>query len=260
MNSYNANSGRGEWLLVIRSNTEEYQEYELKPGSNNIGREADNAIILHDSTSSSYHADIHYDQTKNSVSIRDIESTNGTFVNGKRIQSVQALCHEDQIRVGLCLITIIQSDSNLPQLNNTSILKTKVTTELILESIDHYGVLLHNIGQQLVNVPDLDIALFEIAELIKNMLGAEECQVILADKFSDLEEMEIPVSIAKKTIENKAANLFLYNNTIPHENNDEATIPVPLLFPMLFVPVMIDDDVVALIFARKPLRFLNTFP
>jgi len=64
LNSNTTNFGKEEWLLVIRSNTEDYQEYRLKPGSNNIGREVDNAIILHDSTSSGYHAEIHYNQTK----------------------------------------------------------------------------------------------------------------------------------------------------------------------------------------------------
>jgi len=259
LNSNITNSGKEEWLLVIRSNKEEYQEYVLKPGSNNIGREVDNAIILHDSTSSSYHAEIHYDQTNNNVLIRDCESTNGTFVNSRQIHKPQALYHEDQIRVGLCLITLIHSKEKLLQRNSTSNLKTKVTTELILESVDQYGVLLHNIGKQLVNVPDLDIALSEISELIKSMLGADQCIVILADKFDHLEEMGIPVSIAEKTIENKAANIFLYNETDPNGNNQEATVPVQSLYPMLLVPVMIDDDVVALIFARKPLESSTHF-
>ena len=259
MKANTTNSEKAEWLLLIRSNNDLYQEYNLKPGINYIGRDGENDIILGDSTSSSFHAEIHYNQEKSSVAIRDCDSTNGTFVNSRQIRELHALYHEDQIRVGLCLITLIQSKENLLKKNNRSKLKTKVTTDLILESIDQYGVLLHTIGQQLVNVPDIDLALSKISKLIKSMLGAEEVQVILGNKFNQLEETGIPVAIAKKTIENKTANIFLYNEIDPQDNKKEATIPVQSLHPMMLVPVMIDDDVVALIFARKPLKSSTHF-
>lgn len=261
MNSYATNTDKPEWLLVIRSNNEEYREYTLKSGENNIGREGNNDIVLQDNTSSNNHAEINYDQAKGTVSIRDCESTNGTFVNGKRIHNVQALHHEDQIRIGLFLITIINSNSNLIQRNISSDLKTKLTTELILEVVDQYGVLLHNIGQKLVNVPDLDIALSEISEMIKSTIGAEKVQVILSDNFSYLDEMGIPAEAAEKAIDKKTAKIFLFSTPDHYVNNDQATIPEPSMVPMMLVPVLIDDEVVALIFARKPpssSRFYNS--
>jgi len=259
LNSNPRISDKPDWLLVIRSNNKGTREYSIKPGKNSIGRKGDNDIVLVDTTSSGCHAEIFFDQAKDTVAIRDCESTNGTFVNGKRIYTPQTLYHEDQIRVGMCLITTIHSESNLLQRTNTAKLKSKVTKELILESVDQYAALLHNIGQQLVDVPDLDLALFEISELIKSTIGAEDVQVILADKFGKLDEMGIPVEQAENTIENKTANIFLHNTSDINVNTDQSTIPAPSLSPMLLVPVVIDDDVVALIFARKPLKSTTRF-
>ena len=147
MESYSTNSDdvsgvakRVAWLLIIRSSREDSREFELKPGQNNIGRERDNHIVLHDSAVSSYHAEIYYDQTKATAMIRDLDSTNGTFVNGKRIDKHQTLHHEDQIRVNSYLMTINHIESQLLRRQNAHNSRTNVTSELILESIDHYGV------------------------------------------------------------------------------------------------------------------------
>ena len=54
MKANTTNSEKAEWLLLIRSNNDLYQEYNLKPGINYIGRDGENDIILGDSTSSSF--------------------------------------------------------------------------------------------------------------------------------------------------------------------------------------------------------------
>jgi diguanylate cyclase (GGDEF)-like protein len=245
------------WFLIIRSSNEELQEYTLKPGRNTLGRNHKNDIALIDNAASNQHAVIHYEESSDTVRLQDLESTNGTFLNGKRISKPQTLQNEDQIRIGFCVITIIQS---IPQSNRTGfarLARTKVTSELILESIDHYGVLLHDVGQRLVNVTDLSNALIEIAELIKRMIGAEECQIILANQFSNLEEMGIPASLARKIIENQSAIMFSYPEGKRAEANRESiTQPAQA---MLLAPVIIDGNVVALIFARKSKKSTNRF-
>ena len=237
------------WFLIIRSSNQGLQEYTLKPGKNVLGRDRSSNVVLNDDAASGFHAEIDYDQTNNAVTIRDLESTNGTFVNGKRIYAVQALQHEDQIRIGFCIITIIQPESQSDLRSFARRARTKVTSELILESIDHYGVLLHDVGQRLVNVPDLNNALIEISELIKRMIGAEACQIILADQFENLEEKGLLVSLAQKTIENQSATIF----SNPKEESGEMIKKgtARLGQSMLLVPVMIEGIVVALIFARK---------
>jgi diguanylate cyclase (GGDEF)-like protein len=245
------------WFLIIRSSNEELQEYILKPGKNILGRDDNSNVVLHDNAASAFHAEIDYDQTNNTITIRDLESTNGTFVNGKRIYTTQVLQHEDQIRIGFCIITIIQPESHSDLRSFARRAKTKVTSELILESIDHYGVLLHDVGQRLVNVPDLNNALIEISELIKRMIGAESCQIILADQFENLEEKGLPVSLAQKTIENQSATIFSNPKEESDENIKKST--AHLGQSMLLVPVLIEGIVVALIFARKSQKSSTLF-
>jgi len=245
------------WFLIIRSSNEELQEYTLKPGRNTLGRNPENDIVLYDDAASNNHAEIYYNKTSDSIIIRDLESTNGTFVNGKRIFQSQPLQHEDQIRVGFRIITIIHSE----QQSNSRILprhaKAKVTSELILESIDHYGVLLHDVGQRLVNIPDLNNALTEISELIKRMIGAEQCQILLVNQFENFEEFGIPPSLAKKIIENQTATILSEPVKESREKNKNSiTLPTQSI---LLVPVITEGNVVALIFARKSKKSSTQF-
>lgn len=236
------------WTLIIRSSNEDRREYILRPGRNVLGRRTDNDIILQDGAASGYHAEIQYDQTYGTITIRDLESTNGTFVNGKRIYNSQPLNHEDNIRIGVCLITLISSERQSADSSPTVPARTKVTSELILESVDNYGVLLHEVGQRLVNMPELDNALFEIAELIKRMIGAEECQIMLADQFDKLEDKGIPASVIQATIKNQSANMFSNDYAEFFKRKDDVSQTAQ---SVLLVPVLIDGEVVALIFSRK---------
>ena len=216
----------------------------------------DNDIVLHDKAASSRHAEIQYSHTKNTVTIRDLDSTNGTFVNGRRIKECLTLQHEDQIRIGHCLISILNYENRSSHRHPVRLPPTKVTGELILESIDQYGVLLHEAGRRLVNMPDLDTALSEIAELIKRMIGAEESKVFLADNFDNLNEVGIPVSLIEQTIENKSADIF--SDTHKELSKEKEPITQPFESKLL-VPVIVDQKVVALIFARKSKQSANPF-
>jgi diguanylate cyclase (GGDEF)-like protein len=250
------NSGERLWLLNIRSSSEDLHEYILKPGHNYLGRKAGNDLVLLDNAASAHHDEIYYDKSTNSLTIWDFESTNGTFVNGKRIHKPYGLQHEDQIRIGHFLISVIFSNKIYSSKKPSHFTPTKVTKELILESVEQYGVLLHEIGQRLISIPDLGAALSEIVELVKRMIGAEECHVILADKFDSLQKFGVPVSIAQKTIENQSATIFSNSREELSGNKVPNTQP---LQSMLLVPVIIDLRVVALIFAKKSKQLSKPF-
>jgi pSer/pThr/pTyr-binding forkhead associated (FHA) protein len=68
-----------------------------------IGRASKNTMSLKAGTVSEVHASIKWD--KSSFKIKDERSTNGTFVNGKRISGVTILKSGDKIKVGQFVLT-----------------------------------------------------------------------------------------------------------------------------------------------------------
>lgn len=67
-------------------------------GSTRIGRRADNDIVLDDDEVSRYHAAVI--DTGGSFVVSDLRSTNGVYVQGRRIRSSATLAPGDQIRIG----------------------------------------------------------------------------------------------------------------------------------------------------------------
>ncbi len=63
-----------------------------------LGRALDNDIHIPDTQTSRYHAIIEH--RENGYVIRDLDSTNGTFVNGKRVDREMELHIGDAITVG----------------------------------------------------------------------------------------------------------------------------------------------------------------
>jgi hypothetical protein len=62
-----------------------------------IGRSPDVAVVINDSNVSRRHAEVW--RTSEGVAIRDLQSTNGTYVNGHRITAV-SLSPRDDVTVG----------------------------------------------------------------------------------------------------------------------------------------------------------------
>ncbi len=73
------------------------QVFDLQQSVFKIGRKQDNHLIIDDKTVSSYHCEIHFDGKQ--YSILDKGSTNGTFVNGERVNQ-QILHSGDTIKIG----------------------------------------------------------------------------------------------------------------------------------------------------------------
>jgi pSer/pThr/pTyr-binding forkhead associated (FHA) protein len=80
-------------LIVDQTN----RRFDLRTGSNIIGRGTDSDLQLLDQGISRRHLDVQYDG--NYATAYDLGSTNGSTVNGHEISS-QVLRHGDVIRVG----------------------------------------------------------------------------------------------------------------------------------------------------------------
>ncbi len=83
---------------ILVTYTGQIQEFfPLQEGLVRIGRESDNDIQLLEESVSRYHAEIN--NMPNVCEIKDCNSSNGTFVNGARIQTA-TLRHLDEVRFG----------------------------------------------------------------------------------------------------------------------------------------------------------------
>lgn len=190
------------WILTLRPSDGEPEEYQLKPGTNVIGRKSEADISISDISASRQHAEFHYDDKDDTLTIQDLGSTNGTFVNRERITTPQRLSNNDVIRIGGYLINVTHIDpTNVKPVRSGT---RPLTRELLLESLDQHAVLMYEVARQLNTVFDIDTALKQVSSLIRRTLGADRCEVITANQFANLGELGFPTSIAQMAIEQKS--------------------------------------------------------
>ncbi|MCK9589263.1 MAG: FHA domain-containing protein [Terrimicrobiaceae bacterium] len=84
--------------------------HDLQDEKITIGRLADNSLQIDDGSVSSRHAEI--DLEAGAYHLHDLESTNGTFVNGERVTDA-VLRHGDEVRLGL-VETVFHGDEEAP--------------------------------------------------------------------------------------------------------------------------------------------------
>jgi len=85
--------------LVICNGGFEGMEYELSAEETLIGRNPTTDVTLLDENISREHSIILFDPETDAYTIEDLQSTNGTKVNGKGVRS-HDLHHGDEIQVG----------------------------------------------------------------------------------------------------------------------------------------------------------------
>ena len=83
--------------LVIKQENNDAKTLDLGYGSVTIGRSADNDVHISDTTVSSHHAKIF--TYLDASYIEDLQSSNGTFINGKRIEK-HTLKPGDVVKLG----------------------------------------------------------------------------------------------------------------------------------------------------------------
>ncbi len=248
------------WTLTVRSPDSKPSEYLLKPGINSIGRRQDNDILISDEAASRLHAQIFLDESMDTLTIRDLGSRNGTYINRRRLtESFDfKLSANDVVRIGLYELLITQQSPSPEQEMAASGLQP-YSRELLLESFDNHAMLLYEVIQQLNNVLDVDVALKEVSRLLKVTLGADKCEVILAEDFSRLEELGFPRTIAQTAIDQRSA-ILLPSQDPQTRSLLENTSRQFSLHTVLCVPVMSNDKPIALIYlfkTRKNTRYFG---
>ena len=85
---------------------------ELREGTHVLGRDPSAELLLNSPEVSRRHALVHVDGS--TVSIEDLESKNGTFVSGQRLESRRLLVDGDVIQMGSLTVTFQSTDSAAP--------------------------------------------------------------------------------------------------------------------------------------------------
>ena len=136
------------WNIIVHVPDSYPQPHELKAGKTSIGRAGTNDIVVEDAAASRHHAELWVDETMGKISIVDLDSTNGTFVNHERLSGECALKADDAIRIGQVIINIIWpgDEKEIKQgVSGTHLF----TRELLLESVDQHAVLLYDVARRL---------------------------------------------------------------------------------------------------------------
>ena len=237
------------WMLTIRSPGGEPSEYTLKPGETTIGRMAGNDIVILDPSASRYHVKISYDPETNDVTLYDLQSTNGTFINRERLIGSCPLNNDDVIRIGQHLINVSFWEDQPLTIQGTYPLNTQLLTrELLLESLDQHAVLLTEVASRLNTVLDLDTALREVADLVKVSMGADRCEVVLAKQFSKLAALGLPTSIANQALEKGSAIIIQDAMSNPALGKSASLLRIR---SAMCVPIMSGEETLALLYVYK---------
>jgi pSer/pThr/pTyr-binding forkhead associated (FHA) protein len=98
--------------LVVQKGPQPNQEFLLTETPMSVGRSPDNEIAIQDAEVSRRHARISF--SGGLYQIEDSGSTNGSFVNGRRVQGTVILQHGDIIQLGESITLLFQEDTPAP--------------------------------------------------------------------------------------------------------------------------------------------------
>jgi adenylate cyclase len=236
------------WLLTIRVPGKEPQKYTLKPGGNTIGRHPNNDIVIAEPSASRHHARIDYNRSTDTALLQDLSSTNGTYINRRRLSYTYRLQHLDMIRIGSSTINVVVrgTDEPIDAVRGPQ----KFTRERLLEALDHHTVLMYQISERLNTVMNLPESLEQIAFLMKQAMGADKCKVILKEQFDRMEEFGFPSTLAKSAISEKSA-MVIPDLAQSDAKSDSESATLLKIRSALCVPIMAENEVIGLIYMYK---------
>jgi pSer/pThr/pTyr-binding forkhead associated (FHA) protein len=116
--------------LVLLSEGFTGRTYELKVDKTTVGRVSDNTFEIPEASVSSHHAEILL--RGNDVVIRDLDSTNGTFINGEKI--TEAVLKPGQtLRFGTVELRLDTGDAPLPSSKPASAPSSTARSKQVLD-------------------------------------------------------------------------------------------------------------------------------
>ncbi|MCA9912586.1 MAG: FHA domain-containing protein, partial [Anaerolineae bacterium] len=123
-----------QYRLVVKRGPNPNQIFELNGDVHNLGRDITNDIVINDREASRHHLRISH--SVNGYMVEDLGSTNGTFLNGKRMTGAEEIKPGDMIGLGETVTLEVQvvSDSKAAQTSSVNE-KPVAATEMFQETI-----------------------------------------------------------------------------------------------------------------------------
>ena len=188
-------------LFVIQGR-DQGKRFELDRPLLSLGRDASCTIQLNDTEVSRKHDELRFQD--NAIGIRDLGSSNGTFVNGKRVDQAE-LVSGDRLQVGRTLMIFTGSQSPSEMANQVDIVRQSVRDSRIVSSLsqdtadfqsedfadDHWLArarsnlqVMYRTALAVSHTLDIDQLLGKIMELIFEWVEADRGCVFIEDRES----------------------------------------------------------------------------
>lgn len=91
--------------LIMKEGTRVGQVFPLNPADTDLGRDPANHIVVDDPKVSAFHAKVKVEEGKQ-LTVWDLASANGTFVNGERVTAPVAIKENDEIKLGTTVLVL----------------------------------------------------------------------------------------------------------------------------------------------------------
>jgi signal transduction histidine kinase len=168
--------------LIVSPGLPEEQEFSLKNGPNSIGRARDNDIVILDQSLSRYHARI--DVSEERIQITDLQSRNGTWINGKKAQETK-LHHGDSIKWGdVRCVVVVETAAIVKEISgdlSEISLKDLVEKSHKSQSKDRLNIIL-KVSQLLSSPHALDNLMATILDLLFEIMSLDRAVIMLLNE------------------------------------------------------------------------------
>lgn len=237
------------WIITVHSPWTEPRDFTLKAGKTTLGRHPGNDIVISDESASRLHAELEFDVAGNAVLVRDLGSTNGTYLSHERLVESRRLRQGDELRIGQHRLSLSFHDPSALGATAPLTSTQPVTRDLLLQAVDQHALVLYEVTSRLNTILDLDMALNEVGRLAQAALGAEQCAVLPVSRFDQLDALAFPASYARQAIEQRALlarpDLASELSYRAHSNDG------PPIRALLCVPGTVNNEVLAFLYAYR---------
>jgi adenylate cyclase len=269
------------------------QQFDLPAGRTLlVGRAVSSDIAIYDPTISRRHAELIV--TPDAVQVRDLGSSNGTFINGTRV-STGRLSPSDSVTFGKVLFQLERTDGIEPRPSQMApdseiVRQMQVSGGLPPElaskpSADDRQArklaLLLEISQKLAGELDLDRLLGRVAEVTFEVMNVDRVSILLRNeatgelvprisrsRLGDTEHQHVPRSIADKVMRERVAVLshnasadsrFKSNSIMMQSVQSAMCSPLMASADQLLGLLYVDNVTAANAFSDDDLQFLVAF-